>query len=431
MACRRHYIKAIILEINRERSTYLWMRFLQGEISLEEQAELDAWVERDKKNGEASRMLQEKRFVEARLKELGEIHNRKDLVGLKVRGKLFGAQEEKAATRARIFPMWARIAAVTGVGLFLLIMAYWLLVSRTTEQPVVQTVTDHSTDHSSPAPGGNKAILVLGDGKQIVLDTSAKDNLRLKENIAVLNIDQGIITYGKQPGSVNTEIETNTLRTPMGGQYKLQLNDGTVIWLNAASSVTYPTVFSGKSRAISITGEVYLEVAHNQSMPFRVAVNGMDIEVLGTSFNINSYPDEGTIKTTLLEGRVRVTANVKREKADVKDVSPLTSHVSRILSPGQQAQVAAGDIQVINHVDLQQTIAWKNGYFQFYRDDLPTVMRQIARWYDVEVVYAGNIPKREFWGKIHRNTKATEVLKILERYGIHFRIEGKKIIVTP
>ena len=426
MACRRHYIKAIILEINRERSTYLWMRLLQEEISPEEQAELDAWIELNKKNGEASRVLQEKRFVENKLRELGEIHHRKDLVGQKVREKLFGVQEAKAGP-AKVYPMWYRWAAVAGIGLFLLMMAYWLLVPRPVGQPVVQT----ATEQSAPKPGGNKAILVLGDGRQIELDSSAQNNLRLQENAAVLNVDQGIITYGRQQGSLNKGIEFNTLRTPMGGQYKLQLSDGTIIWLNAASSVTYPTAFSGKSREISITGEVYLEVAHNPSMPFKVAVNGMEIEVVGTSFNINSYPDEGAIKTTLLEGSIRVTTGVKGQLSNGKAGARLAARNSKLLAPGQQAQVKAGDILVIDHIDLQQTIAWKNGYFQFYRDDLPTVMRQIARWYDVEVVYAGNIPRREFWGKIHRNTKVTEVLKILERSGIHCRIEGKKIIVTP
>lgn len=310
-----------------------------------------------------------------------------------------------------------RLSAAACVFLVLTIGAYfWFSNSNTPEKSLIQTPIEKPADL---LPGQNKAVLILADGKRIVLDSTAIGQLA-QGNTIIVN-KEGHITYNGADATTGKELY-NTLSTGKGEIYSLVLADRTRVWLNASSSIRFPVAFGGAERKVLITGEVYFEVAHNKAMPFKVHVvsprgTGINIEVLGTSFNVNSYPDEGTIKTTLLEGSVKVTARMKGKP--------------QLLAPGQQAQAGESDIRVIGDVDVQQAIAWKNGYFQFNRDDLPTVMRQIAMWYDVEVVYEGDIPKREFWGKIHRNTKASEVLKILERYGIHFRIEGKKIIVTP
>jgi ferric-dicitrate binding protein FerR (iron transport regulator) len=224
----------------------------------------------------------------------------------------------------------------------------------------------------------------------------------------------------------------NTVSIPKGCQYKVVLSDGSKVWLNAASSIRFPAVFSGKERRVELTGEAYFEVAKDASKPFRIYVSegasgaqrGALVEVLGTYFNINAYSDEQVLKTTLLEGSVKVSP---------LHASTPTIHTSRILIPGQQAQITArslhsGGIQVQN-VDINEVMAWKNNMFNFNRADIQTIMRQIARWYDVEVVYKGAAPVRNFSGKINHSTDLSTVLKILEQSGIRFQLEGKKIIV--
>jgi transmembrane sensor len=209
----------------------------------------------------------------------------------------------------------------------------------------------------------------------------------------------------------------NTLTTAKAETYQLLLSDGSKVWLNAGSSIRFPVSFTEKVRRVEITGEVYFEVAHNEKKPFIVKAGETEIQVLGTTFNVNSYADEGAIKTTLLTGKVKI---VNEEKQ------------AAILKPGEQALVSQASHPIpVQTVNVDQVVAWRFGLFQFDRDDIKTVMRQIARWYDVEVSYEGQIPKIEFWGKISRDLNAAEMCKVLERYGVHFRIEGKKIIVTP
>lgn len=202
----------------------------------------------------------------------------------------------------------------------------------------------------------------------------------------------------------------------MGGQYKLTLPDGSKVWLNAASSLKYPVVFIGNERKVEITGEAYFEIAKDESKPFKVLLNNMEIQVLGTHFNVNGYTDEEMIKTTLLEGKVKV----------------LASGQTKYLLPGQQAQLkSSGNIAVTNEVNLEETVAWKDGNFQFENSDIKAVMRQLARWYDVDVSYKGNINKH-FIGSISRNVKLSQVLSMLQQTGeIKFKIEGKNLIVMP
>lgn len=264
------------------------------------------------------------------------------------------------------------------------------------------------------APGGNKALLTLSDGTTIILDDAKTGQIAQQGNTQIAKLANGQLVYKALYGKA-TEIAFNTLSTPRGGQFKLTLPDGSEVWLNAASSIKYPTAFIGNERKVEISGEAYFEIVHNAA-PFKVSVNGMEVKVLGTHFNINAYNDEAFVKTTLLEGSIRLTKG-----------SGVTT-----LRPGQQAQLRnSGNIKVINNVDMDQVVAWKNGYFSFNRADLQTVMRQIARWYDVEIIYDGEIPERQFGGKIDRYGNLWEVLKILEESKVHFRIEEKKIIVSP
>jgi transmembrane sensor len=264
------------------------------------------------------------------------------------------------------------------------------------------------------APGSNKAILTLSGGATIILDDTQNGHVARQGGTEIAKSANGKLVYNVVKGAP-AEVVFNTLTTPRGGQFKLVLPDGSEVWLNAASSIKYPTAFINNERKVEISGEVYFEIVHNEAKPFKVIVNGMEVKVLGTHFNINAYNDEAAVKTTLLEGSVSLT----KGHADIK------------LKPGQQAQVSDENIKVIDNIDTDQVLAWKNGYFSFKRADLQTVMRQIARWYDVEISYEGKIPERQFGGKIDRNSNASEVLKILEESKVHFRIEDKKIIVRP
>lgn len=285
---------------------------------------------------------------------------------------------------------------------------------RSSDQSALAVVPEKKVENDV-LPGGNKAILTLSDGYAISLDDAKNGQLAQQGNAQIAKLGNGQVVYSVIEGK-QSEVVFNTLTTPRGGQFRLTLPDGSQVWLNSASSVKYPTAFIDRQRKVEISGEAYFEIAHNPSKPFIVSVNGMNVKVLGTHFNINAYDDEASVKTTLLEGSVSL------KKADV--VATLT--------PGQQAQLGnSGKIKVIDNVDIDQVVAWKNGYFSFNRADLQTVMRQIARWYDVDISYEGKIPERQFGGKIDRNSNAAEVLKILQETKVHFRIEGRKIIVTP
>ncbi|HTI08209.1 MAG TPA: FecR domain-containing protein [Puia sp.] len=268
------------------------------------------------------------------------------------------------------------------------------------------------------APGGNKAVLTLSDGSQIVLDSATEGVLSRQGNSKVLKLSNGQLAYTSNGRSLNDASQPvyNTISTPRGGQYQLVLADGTKVWLNASSSLRYPVAFSGKERSVRLTGEGYFEVAKNEAMPFKVNVNTMEVDVLGTHFNVNAYSDEPTVKTTLLEGAVKI----------------VNEHSASILSPGEQAQVnKEGQFHITSQVDLDGIVAWKDGYFQFNQADLKSIMRQISRWYDVDIRYEGEIPERKFGGEISRTSNMSEVLKILDMSQVHFRIEGKTLILTP
>ena len=218
----------------------------------------------------------------------------------------------------------------------------------------------------------------------------------------VINKDKGALVYGK-----TNIVAYNTMTTPRGGQYRLTLPDGTQIWLNAASSITYPTAFVGPERKVEITGEVYFEVAKNEKMPFKVKLRDeTEIRVLGTHFNVNAYADEPLVRTTLLEGSVMINNSV--------------------LKPGQ-----AYSNGKVTEADTEAAVGWKNGVFIFNRDNLTSVMRQLSRWYDVDVEYQGSLASRTFSGKIKRDLGLLDLLDGLKSTDVRFKIEGKKLIVTP
>lgn len=266
------------------------------------------------------------------------------------------------------------------------------------------------------SPGGNKAILTLADGSQIPLDSANNGAIAHQGNVQVIKLNNGQLSYKTDNTNNTTSDQThyNSLMTPRGGQFMIILPDGSKVWLNAATALRYPTAFRGNTREVQLTGEAYFEIAPNAQMPFIVKVNNMEVKVLGTHFNIMSYPDENNVQTTLLEGAVQVQ----------HDTTALRLH------PGQQAYLHGNNMTVKEHVDVDEIVAWKNGYFHFNHESLPGVMRQISRWYDVEVIYETNIPEREFGGKIERNSSLNDVLKILELSNVHYKIKDRKIIIT-
>ncbi|WP_431216412.1 FecR family protein [Puia sp. P3] len=263
-------------------------------------------------------------------------------------------------------------------------------------------------------PGKNGAILTLDNGRQVILDSTG-DGVIARQDGARIEVRGGRLTYHKvREAGVATR---NTMTTPVGRKYQLMLSDGTMVWLNAASSISYPTTFLDTQRVVSVTGEAYFEVAGNANKPFVVNANGMMVEVLGTNFNINAYTDEGVLKTTLLSGSVRVRRGSSQQ----------------LLSPGQQALLGKDDqFRVVDNTDMDLVMAWKNDEFYFSDADLPTVMRQLSRWYDLEVIYEPGAPlNKHFEGEIPMNTMISQVLSVLEKNDVHFHLQGKKLTVLP
>lgn len=309
---------------------------------------------------------------------------------------------------------WFRYAAAI---LIIFGIGSYLYITNQSEKPSVTQQSNPSPVKNDVAPGGNKATLTLADGKKIVLDSAKSGEIAAQSGAVVVKNDEGKIEY-KARGDKGVSIAYNTMSTPRGGQYQLTLPDGSQVWLNAESSITYPTAFVGNERKVSITGEAYFEVAKDKTKKFMVNVNDKaEVEVLGTHFNINGYKEEPTINTTLLEGSVRLTST--------------SVHTSLILKPGQQGQLQQQRLSLAANPDVDQVMAWKNGMFQYERTDIHSIMRQVERWYDVEVVYENNIENVDFTGGIARSETVSKLLVMLEKTGaIHFRIEGKKIFVS-
>ncbi|WEK34356.1 MAG: DUF4974 domain-containing protein [Candidatus Pseudobacter hemicellulosilyticus] len=272
------------------------------------------------------------------------------------------------------------------------------------------------------APGKDGAILTLADGRVIVLDSLGNGTIAREGNMQVV-LQNGQLTYNAHEQLLSGSPELyNTMQTPRGRQFQLVLPDGTRVWLNAVSSIRYPVAFTGSKREVTITGEAYLEVAPDADKEFVVHTSGISSLVQARGLNVNAYEDEAATRITLVEGKAYV---------GVQDESRSRS-VAASLLPGQQASFVAGKAEpVISPVNLEQVVAWKNGVFNFEHSDLPAAMRQIARWYDVEVVYAGDIPHVEFGGKIQRSLSLSQIIKNLGDNELKFTIKGRQLIVHP
>lgn len=270
-------------------------------------------------------------------------------------------------------------------------------------------------------PGKNKAVLTLADGKKVILDNVSSGAIAEQNGIQIKKKENGTLEYVQVEGtSSNNRVQNifNTIETPRGGQYKIILDDGTIVWLNAASSLRYPLHFNGAERKVELTGEGYFEVAHLKAEPFIVVTNKQEVEVLGTHFNINAYTDEEDVKTTLLEGSVKVKMLRDRNQ-------------SKYLKPGEQSVLNNGNWQV-KQVDAAAQVDWKNGRFIFKDEELKSVMRKLARWYDIEVDYNQSLENLSFSGKISRSKTLKDVLRILTRTNdVTFKVKERRVTVMP
>lgn len=364
-----------------ERIIRLITGYLAGSLDSDERAELERWMAESELNRRAVEDFQTDEALKAA-----------DLSA--IRDRIWQRLDAHIPDR-RVFPLWTWAAAAACV---IALTGYFLLRRNALPTPPPPPAIA-STD---VAPGGNAAVLTVAGGRRFTLDSTANGHL----TPTVVKVADGAIAY-----AAAADTQPNTLMTPVRGQYRLTLSDGTKVWLNAASSITFPTAFPAGRREVSVTGEAYFEVARESNRPFTVRAGRETVRVLGTAFNVNAYADEASVNTTLEEGRVQTAQGV--------------------LKPGEQSRTFADGHTDRRRVNVAAVTAWKDGNFQFDSDDLPTVMRQLARWYGVRVVYTGAAPGGTYSGEVGRNTNLSNVLKILELSGLRCRIEGDTVTVLP
>ena len=390
--------------LSKERILYLLDAYSGNRAVEEEEQELFAWVNENSNHGLLQQHIQ---------KLIEEFHSDEpvhsvdwDQLYEQILDKC-AIQKKQPVIRRLPWFRWAASAAIvllSGIALHLYI-----------DQPSLKKVAATETNRKPaindvPAPLHSKAVLTLANGSKIELDSTSNGTLAQQGNVQIIKQSDGQISYS----GTGSEDLYNTLNIPRGSKVvTIKLSDGTQVWLNSESSLRYPASFKGTERKVEITGEAYFEVAHNAAMPFIVKKGDLEIKVLGTHFNMNTYDDEGINKVTLLEGSVKVSM----------------SNYESLLKPGQQAQIKE-DIKLINGVDIDQVMAWKNGRFQFgEKADLHSIMRKIARWYDVDVEYDGRAIDQSFGGEMPMNSNLSDVLEILRISGVNFTIDGKKVIV--
>lgn len=308
--------------------------------------------------------------------------------------------------------IWMRIAAIAIVLLGIGSVLYYYNSNQKKEN-----LWADKSSGSEPAkiiPGSNGAILTLANGKQVVLDSASVGKISNEAGTALIKTNDSSLVY-QNNGNAAGPVDDNTLETPKGKQFSVTLPDGTKVWLNAASSIRYPVCFKGKERLVTVTGEAYFEVVHNSKQPFKVKAGNTVIEDIGTAFNINAYADEPSIKTTLVQGSVAVSS----------------ANNKALLSPGQQATIGINSAIGVEKVNIENAIAWRNGVIVFDDQDIQMILRQVARWYNVNVVYQGNISKKLFAGSVSmsRLSNLSEFLKILEFEDIHYKLQGRDLII--
>lgn len=380
-----------------ERISNLLEKFVAGTATPSEESELHAWYRQLSlsKEDNVPILLKESEKEQLKRKMLRDMLKQ---IGSQSPGKVVPFYKKKEFIRK------IAVAAV-----FFIVAASILFIYNPRKQSHV--VIAQNILKEDIAPGHNGAILHLSNGKTIALDSTGDGVIAQQGGLKIVKKDGKLSYIGK-----SDKVVYNDIVTARGQQWELELPDGTKVWLNAASSIHYPLSFKGKERLVKITGEAYFEVVHNSAQPFKVQVGNVQIEDIGTTFNVNAYSDEPLTKTTLVDGSVKVS----------------TGNNTKLLTPGQQAITQENNsIQIKKNVNVEEVISWKNGQIKFENEDLQTIMRQISRWYDVDITYQNNIPNKIFNGGISRKSNLSELLKILEFEGVHFTQKGRNIIVNP
>ena len=384
------------LRMTREEYNSLYEKYIAGKCSEDELVELE--------NYQDSLILKEQVWDNTIMGDSEEI---KQSIQIDLSNSI------QEYNRIRKFKTRAWQSAAAAVLIIISTSIYYFQGSH--EQVLVNTETPRFKN--DVAPGNNKAVLTLDDGSKIDLDDAKTGILASESNVDIKKTGDGKLEYTASIQDAKI-IKYNVLRTPMGGEYQLVLPDGSKVWLNSGSTLRFPTSFVGSERIVELKGEAYFDITKNSKMPFLVRTNNaMDIKVLGTQFNIMAYDDEKNINTTLIEGSVEVLKGLGKT----------------MLKPGQEAVLNKGSGNIkVSIADLEQAIAWKNGYFIFSNENIESIMRKVSRWYNVDVIYEGNLSNKDFVGTISRNKNVSELLKMLELTGaVHFSIDGRRITVMP
>lgn len=378
--------------MEKDRINALIAKYFDGTITDEERAELMRSYD-----------LQSDQDIEWMADSLYEPDLIKQRMLLNIREEIFPKN-----VRRKNRPLYQFI--YTAAALFIITAAGWLFFRA----PEKLVTAEQQTQTAKIKPGSNKAVLTLASGGQIVLDHIRPGKMVDKDGVRILKTKEGQVVFTVIANASKTP-QLSTISTPKGGQYEVVLPDGTKVWLNSASSIQFPTAFTGKERRVSLQGEAYFEVAKNKAMPFKVKTDFQEIEVLGTHFNVMAYDNESSIKTTLLEGSVKVFS---------KDGGAL-------LKPGQQAELNKSNRRLaVQEVSTKAAVAWKNGIFMFAHEDMRSILNKISRWYDVEIIYKNTSTDHRYSGNISRFDEVTEVLKTMEMTGtVHFEIKGRRIYV--
>lgn len=384
----------------------LFKRLLDSNISPEERKELMGLAL------ETGLQDELKQVIKDAWHQTGEDEDITDIKAEELMQKIFA---ENAESDNKLVPIgkktgWRSIAAAAAILIAIGAGTYYAITHKSGKPAEIVKVPELPADIKSPQT--NRATITMAGGKTVYLDSAVNGTLAVQGNTQVIRLDDGQIAYR---GSAK-ELIYNTLTNPRGSKViNMTLSDGSQVWLNAGSSLTYPVAFIGNERKVSITGEAYFEVAHDIAKPFTVSKGDLRVQVLGTRFNINAYEDENDARITLLQGSVKIK--------DGKNEG--------LLQPGQQAQIASA-IKITSNINVEQVMAWKNGLFVFDRAGIQDVMRQLARWYDLEVHYTGEVPKGKFKGEISRDLSLSQVLNGLTATRIHFTMEsGNRITILP
>jgi ferric-dicitrate binding protein FerR (iron transport regulator) len=382
--------------------------YLLNDLNQAELFELESWLNVSDENREIFRSILNESALEHQGLIYTSVNTSSALINAK-RNLEFSTSREPG--KSRIWKLWQYIAVASVV----LIALSAVILFYPNIKPEIKDLA--SLYPNDVAPGRNTATLTLADGRKVVLSDAVNGTLAEQAGVSISKAANGQLVYTVKDAGALEELKYNTLSTANGEQYQLRLPDNSVVWLNAASSLTYTASLNEHGqRRVKLKGEAYFEIAKDKDHPFIVETAGQEIVVLGTHFNVNSYADEGESKTTLLEGSVSIRSSKEH----------------KLLKPGQQALFSRNQLQ-ISTADIEESLAWKNGLFMFNDKKLEDIMKMVSRWYNVEVTYNGDSAKNElFSGTVSRFNNVSELLKVLESSGlVHFKIEGRKILINP